>query len=215
MRTIHNKHLRVVYSKNYPIKSGNTKITEETLCLNFSGFEKCVSREKGYCKIEKYCYDRKSEYLWKKHLDYINRHAALIQKTGKKRLLDIYSSFTENIKTERNIQVKYLRFSESGEIRTEKNIEKLAYIAVGLKDRFGVKTYGYTKRLDFLERGLFDGMPFVLNVSDYEKYAGKFNVFKSTENMPRKGKYICRGKCAKCNLCKHTHGNVIWEPLRK
>lgn len=93
--------------------------------------------------------------------------------------------------------IKYIRFSESGDFRSQEDVEKMKDIARLLPD---LTLYGYTARDDLN----FDDLPnnMVVNGSG-------FMVDNKVELIENKKwqKYTCPGDCRYCTMCK-TKANL-------
>ena len=207
-----------IYSKVYPLKSGNEKIGINTLVLNFSIYSDCPSRLKGYCNISKYCYARKFEYLYKDHfLKYNTEHNKFINENSPEKLLNYLIDFIDSCYIERKIKIKYLRINEYGDFRNKSDINKVNHISSALNSLYGIKTYSYTKRKDLLNE--LKKALFIINFSE-KQYKG-LNCFKTIDISGFKALYnqnykaLCFGDCKKCNLCKVKQDQIIYEILRK
>lgn len=91
--------------------------------------------------------------------------------------------------------VQYLRFSESGDFRTQSDVNKMDELARLVK-KSGLKTYGYTARqdLDFskVKHMTVNGSGFMVH-----------NQFTATSNPSGT---ICPLNCRNCNMCKQPQG---------
>lgn len=92
--------------------------------------------------------------------------------------------------------IKYLRVSESGDFKSQDDVDKLSKIADALKEK-GIVVYTYTARrdLDFSKKS--DNL--IVNGSDF-MVSNNFYIVKNKEE--KKDKFICPGQCLKCKLCK-------------
>jgi len=84
--------------------------------------------------------------------------------------------------------VKFFRFNESGDFRSQEDVSKMSEIAKQLKDKLGIITYGYTARKDLS----FGGVNFICKGSGYPKLTsdGHCIVFPEREDVP-KGYFGC------------------------
>jgi hypothetical protein len=98
--------------------------------------------------------------------------------------------------------IKYIRFSEAGDFKTQNDVDKMISVATSLA-RYHITVYGYTARKDLN----FDKAPsnMIINGSGFMVH----NNFEAVKEYS--GKNIqCKGNCRLCNICKHK-GKVTIE----
>jgi hypothetical protein len=108
---------------------------------------------------------------------------------------------TKNMKT-----ITALRFNESGDFRSQRDVKKAEKIAAALHD-FGVKTYCYTARRDLD----FSKVKYLIIMgSGFVKpgIKGEFRVVKTAAEKP-KGFGICCGDCTHCRRCIDGKNTVV------
>ena len=182
------------------IKWGNRKIGQDTMIFNMGTAQDCPSKQLGLCKLSEkgiICYAENAEIQYKQAV--INYRERQKHDWQSKSSFEILSEFISKIKSRRT-ETLYIRFNESGDFYSQNDIEKLNYIADGLRDlEPPIITYGYTARsdLDFRAiRFLCKGSGF-----DSEGLSGTTIVILKDELVPE-GYIECPGSCKKCNLCK-------------
>jgi hypothetical protein len=92
--------------------------------------------------------------------------------------------------------IKYLRFSEAGDFRSQDDVDKMSKIA-NMLDMYGVRVYGYTARLDLDYSKVHENM--IVNGSGFMVH----NKFTATKG-PRSSVLglVCPGDCRDCHMCK-------------
>ena len=189
--------------QNIKLAKGNKKIGKDTFIINFSSATDCKSKKLGLCKLGKKCYAFKPEIRYnnpndpsyclgarRKNCNAINNSTAqeianfIIAKAQSKRI---------------KIKIKYLRFSEAGDFRSQADIVKINKIADILKP-YKIKVYGYTARKDLNYKGLSDNI--VINGSSF-MINNSFTAVKEPRGV------ICKGNCRLCNICKISKGLSI------
>ena len=146
----------------------------------------------------------KAEIQYPSVLPYRNRQANYWQSVSAETFVN---DFRAAINKKRN-PIKYLRVSESGDFKTQGDINKLSFIADLLKGI--VKVYVYTARLDLDFSQISDNL--VVNCSGFElPNTNSFNIKnKSDFDQLPKGVFKCIGDCNKCNLCNKKHNKTVY-----
>jgi hypothetical protein len=103
---------------------------------------------------------------------------------------------------------KVLRWSESGDFRGPKDIDKMSRLGQILIGE-GWNSYGYTARTDLDLSVLMDKKIYV-NVSNHDgnwksKGANEFTMVKE----PSGKNYVCKGDCRVCSVCHKARGKTI------
>lgn len=174
-----------------------------------TGAINCPSKAAGFCEICQHCYAAASERFPNVY-NYRVRQSMATYEDLRDELKDILAKYP----------IEYVRFSESGDFRSEKDIETLAKLA---KDFPELTFYGYTKKYDLMNDvicGLID-VPsnVVINVS------GINFVWVDLEagETPPPGYDECPcdmsdpegARCIRdCTKCAEPDAHV-WEPVRK
>ncbi len=175
---------------------GNRKLPKTTMIINMGTSADCPSRVLGMCipvNDGTRCYADKAEALYPAVSPYRERQREYWRNTTKEVIL---SDIAKRIKNRRT-DTTHLRFNEAGDFWDQEDVDKLSYIAAGLKT-MGITTYGYTARHD-LE---FSKSNFIFKGSGYriEGSTGKTIVIGKNDTVPR-GFIKCPGNCKRCTLC--------------
>jgi hypothetical protein len=181
---------------------GNRKLGSDVAIFNMSTSQDCPSRKLGLCRtINKgyRCYAQKSEIQYKEHC--LNHRRSQEHEWRTKRDTQLLQEFSTRIKR-RKLETRYVRYNESGDFHDQSDITKLSFVAGGLKEEFGIITFGYTARSDLC----FEGANFLVKGSGFPGKDGQTTVIGKNETPP-KGFTICPESaqvhsCRFCNLCK-------------
>ena len=192
------------------IANGNSKIGKDTLIMNITSATDCASAKLGLCKVADKCYALKPERMYPncipsrneqtKAFDSLSAHEIALElikkvKTREKRNASLWLRNKPMLP-----EIKYLRFSEAGDFRTQADIEKISTIADLLRE-YNVRVYGYTARKDLTFTGISDNM--TVNGSGFMIH----NNFKAVKKA--KTKLVCIGSCIRCKLCTVRHGETV------
>lgn len=175
---------------------GNKKIGRDTLIFNITSAVECKSRELGLCQVPNRCYALKAEKQY--HHVVPQFRARQTKMWDSKSVDDLVKGLKTEIAKHPRVPIKYIRFSEAGDFRTQKDINKLFEIANQIKD---IVFYGYTARsdLDFSERPknvIINGSNFLV---DNQFTAVPKDSITDTD-------IVCGGNCRVCDLCKQKLG---------
>jgi hypothetical protein len=170
---------------------GNHKLPKSIAIFNITPATYCPSDQLGLCSISGKCYAKRTERL---------RYHSLVYRQWQTFFFD-HCSVDEFVKSLSH-KAQYLRISESGDFRSQGDVEKISQIADRLKDR-GVKVYGYTARRDLDFSKLSDNL--TMNGSGFMVHN---QIITVKEPDPLAG-YICPGSCKLCTLCTQTHHSQI------
>lgn len=100
-------------------------------------------------------------------------------------------------KAKKSKTIKYLRFSEAGDFRSQADVDKMSAIAEYLSI-FDIRVYGYTARQDLDFSHVHPNM--VVNGSSFMVHNSFTPVAKGTQTS-----LLCPGNCRNCKLCKENH----------
>ncbi len=183
------------------VSNGNRKIGEDTLILNMCSSTDCPSRELGLCPLKdpNRCYALKAERLYPNTLPFRRRQEQYWKETkAEDVVLDLMARIRLTM-----APVKYIRFSEAGDFRSQEDVDKMVDIATMLVDNTDAILYGYTARkdLDFSKRPenmIIEGSGFMLD-----------NMFMTVDSYSEDVKFTCPGNCRICNLCKERKKRTI------
>ena len=175
-------------------KLGNHKLGEDTIIFNMTSGHDCPCRDK--CDVRGNCYAVADEKLWKTPLDYRRRQ----------------NIFWDNTTIDEFIAAipipNYFRFSESGDFRTQVDVDRMTAVAKAISKR-GIVTYGYTNRPDLDLTALME----VAVVNGHGFMANNATVIK--EGDLSKYKFVCPGNCRTCDWCKVATEKTIIFPKRR
>lgn len=185
----------------------NRKVGADTAILNMCSATDCPSCKLGLCQVggHKKCYAMKAERIYKNVLPYRRAQEEQWKTLTVKEIIEGLEKLKEkkhvDDKTKFKEDLKYIRFSEAGDFKTQEDVDKMSAIAEGLKGKFVV--YGYTARKDLDFSKVSDNM--VVNGSNFMVH----NNFKAVAEIPCNYPHQCAGDCRICNMCKIRHGVTI------
>jgi len=181
------------------LADGNAKVSPQTAIFNFSSATDCISMKLGLCAAVKAgvkCYAKKAEASYHPNvLPYRRRQEKYWDSVTAK---EFAAQFLLINSTKAN-SFTALRFSEAGDFRNQKDIDKAEEVAMILA-RYNIKTYCYTSRSDLS----FSGVKYmIVSGSNFQKdgITNIFKIIKSKKERP-KGFGICSGNCRICFRCK-------------
>jgi hypothetical protein len=180
------------------LSNENTKCGKNTLVLNMTTFEDCPSKKLGLCVFEKVCYAKQAELRFEKRvLSYRMRQAKAWAILDSK---EITKQIVLNA-IRRYYEIKYLRVSECGDFKNQKDVNKLSEVADRLK-KYDIRVYTYTKRKDLDFDNVSDN--FVVNGSEFMLH-NEFRIVDTYSN----NYVVCPQNCSQCELCKTRSGLII------
>ena len=182
-------------SKNGVLVSiGNHKIGRDTMIINITSARDCMAKKLGLCQFcgrkHNPCYARKAEKQYPQVLPYRRRQTGVWDRLSADEIAD---GLIQIATRRRKTPIRYLRFSEAGDFRTQADVKKMAHIAIVL-NRHNIIIYGYTARKDLDYARLPKNM--VVQGSGFMVH-NQFTAVKT----PKKGA-VCAGNCRICGLCK-------------
>lgn len=181
-------------------KNGNLKVPSTTAIFNMSSARDCPSFKLGLCKAydengNHICYAKRSENSSRPGvLPYRRRQEKYWLKCTPERFCVEFLSISA-IKIN---PFTALRFNESGDFHSQKDVQKAEKIARILK-RYGIVCYCYTSR-DDLDYSMIETLR--ISGSGFKKpgVVNIFKIIKNKESKPR-GYGLCIQDCRKCNRC--------------
>lgn len=217
------------------MSNGNKKIGEDTLIFNITSATDCPSKSLGLCHIpDGKCYALKAEKLYPGCLSYRRKQAEYFDARNSYGIAhDIYQVLTKRIvdkykNGQRKLmdRIKYIRFSECGDFRSQTDVDKLNEAAEALNfvlnDRDGKKPiiwYGYSSRsdLDFSNADslLVKGSAHT-NGNNGVTVSGTLEESeKGRKTIIRNGvrHLVCKGDCSTCKICKLKKSTPLFIPL--
>lgn len=180
------------------VKRGNSKLGKNTIIINITSSTDCYSKRLGLCSIPNRCYAMNPEYRFPSALPYRRAQEVIWDNTSADdiayQLIDIQQSAYH--------KMKYLRFSECGDFKSQNDIAKMDNIAKLIKP-YGLTTYGYTARRD-LDYSNVQHM--IVNGTDF-MIANDIKLVREYDNTM---KLKCNGNCRICNHCKTAGNKTIY-----
>jgi hypothetical protein len=189
--------------KKLQYAKGNSKLGKDTMIINMGSAFDCPSRKKGLCQVPAgKCYALRAEIQYQGDASSALRHRRMQGETWNCLSAE---EIAEQIK--RVGGIKYVRFNESGDFRSQADVEKISKVADLLKG-FAV-VYGYTARKDLNFKTKSNNL--VINGSGF-MVDNEFR-FVPTDKIPTipKGAPVCSGDCPNCDQCKVARHQVIYD----
>ena len=188
-----------------PMKISNHKIGDDTLIFNLCSSHNCPSKRLELCQLENPdidCYGMNDEVFRPRALHYRNRQEFAWNCCSSKQIAE---QIIKRVEGRRTTPLEYLRVSEAGDLKTQRDVAKLVDVAKRLDGL--VVTYVYTARsdLNFSKRG-----PLVVNGSGF-MVDNAFNIVP----VPPKRKPVCVNNCRLCDMCKEKGGRTIYAKFRR
>jgi hypothetical protein len=183
---------------------GNKKLPATTYILNCGSASDCPSDKLGLCEVSKECYAKKAEIQYPDVLPFRKRQRNVFTRISGE---NIASELLKSSKRSRSNKMVHFRFSEAGDFRNQKDVEKMATICRILSEN-GVKCYGYTARTDLDLTGLLNWSS--VNVSnDLNQWKDKgANRFLAVKEYSKKN-LRCVGSCKVCDICSRFKGKTV------
>jgi hypothetical protein len=199
------KRSRPIKHGAFEASLGNSKLPITTAIFNMTSAKECPSDKLGLCAAvidgKNVCYARKAERMYPQVLPYRTRQAEYWATCS---VLDFVHDILACIRPKRPI--KALRFNESGDFRSQEDVDKMDEIAAHLSD-YGIKVYGYTSRSDLDYSNV---RYLIVNGSGFWKrgIAGIFRIFKTEQEVPEDYR-TCPADCTKCVRCLKGNNTAV------
>ena len=176
------------------LSNGNKKIGKDTFILNMTSATDCPAKRRGLCAITGICYAMKAERQYPACLPFRRAQDMMFHAITAN---EIANSIITRAAGKR-VKIKYLRFSESGDFKNQRDVNKMSKIAE-LLEPAGIRVYGYTARRDLKFDKIHKNM--IVNGSG-------FMVSNNSEAVPeaKPGDVVCPGNCRTCHMCKSKKG---------
>lgn len=185
------------------VSKGNTKVP--FYIFNMNSATDCPSLESERCQAAGNCYAIRPENFRPSVLPY-RRRQEIIWKHSK--AAEIAKALMELHSRRRKGAEKVFRFSESGDFRSPRDVEKMGLVSEILIDE-GWESYGYTSRTDFDLSPLLERKVYVnVSNSDGDWKSKGANQFKMVD-IPSGNSFVCGGDCSKCSVCRKVRGKTI------
>ena len=118
------------------------------MIYNMDSAHDCISKRMGLCQLleraDDICYAMRDEKHYPNALLYRRKQAQYWRNHTARQLADEFITILER---KRKQQIRFLRFNESGDFRSQRDVRKLSEIARMLKP-YRIRVYGYTARRD-------------------------------------------------------------------
>lgn len=195
---------KCLVNKELPIIIGNSKVGEDTLCINMSSSFNCYSAHMGYCehcngKTNYSCYARALEEAFKNTLSQNLICGYLFDTLS---IGDLFKQVSDIIIEN---DIKFIRYNSFGEFKSIEQFEKANTLSRLVFERFGVISYTYTHNRE-LDIETLKNSHITVNFSyktgrNDVKHA--ITAFKWDKKYLDDSKYvICNFKCKNCSYCK-------------
>jgi len=178
---------------------GNSKVGADTAIFNMNAAFDCPSEKLNFCEHAKSCYAKKAERMYPQSLPYRRRQELYWDSIEVETFVN---EFLEAIKNKKKTPIKYLRVSESGDFKSQDDLEKLSRIADLLNGT--VIVYTYTARKDLNYKNISENL--IVNGSGFMVSNNFYIIEKPGDEID---KFVCPGACLTCNLCKRNRGRNI------
>ena len=192
------------------MSNGNKKIGKDTLIFNIGTATNCLNRKLGICTI-KNCYALKAEKQYPQVLPYRERQEKYFKNTS---YIDILFNLKDILSSKRK-PIKYIRINESGDFKSQKEIDKIYKMAEHFKE---IVFYFYTKSFSYLDfnKNKPKNVRVIYSYNNYFEYIQYkevkqkafifINKIMDIKEIQKniKGSVICKGNCRTCNYCKVT-----------
>ena len=177
---------------------GNHKIGKDTVIFSMTSATDCPSKALGLCKVPERCYAMKSERRFKASLPYKRRQAEYWDTHGPEA---IAVSIRQHLYKKYKEPVKYVRFNEAGDFRSQEDVEKLIEVAKLVPE---LHFYGFTSRSD---------LNFTARPSNLTVNGSSFMLDNNFMAVPKEdikpNDVVCPGDCRTCDMCKTEKGLLI------
>lgn len=192
--------------KNVLFSKGNHKLPRSTAIINITSAHDCPAKKKGMCPVpDGKCYAMKAERPYRpKCLSYRRRQTVIWDALPAWAIAAALIKHSENA---RKYKITKVRFSESGDFRNQKDVNKMSRVAEILKYA-EIPLYGYTARKDLDYSKVSDNM--IITGSGFMVH-NSFNVVP--KDKLKKYKHTCKMNCSICNLCAKRRKIKIYAPL--
>lgn len=181
------------------LRNGNTKIGKDTLIFNMCSATDCPSKKLGLCKIRK-CYALKAEKMYiHPILNCLKFRRKQTRYWGKTNIIKFVQELAIVLQSKSHI--KYFRWNESGDFKTQLDIERAALIAAMFPH---IIFYTYTHRSDLSYKNLPKNL--IISTSNFRRRG--MNAFYCVTQFSGKN-LQCKANCRICNQCKIKHGKIV------
>ena len=202
---------------------GNAKLPETTCIVNLGTWFNCPGRKEEFCERCTECYDKQIEVRFKERTKDRLEHEIFWRSVDAKTFaMELIKKILQHDNAENNnlnkpiIKTKLIRWSEVGDIRNQKDLEKIVEASNIIYNVIGIKSYIYThnKNLNFdIERPnlTINGSGFMVD-NEYRVVENREDEYTILEDIVLKRDCIC--DCTRCSLCSEKGNRILIEELR-
>lgn len=199
------------------IKNGNAKMDPDTLIFNMSTATWCPSNKLGFCKVPTKCYATRDERIYPNVINYRLRQQEYWKDcTAEDFIQDLYQILKRHNKA--LADVRFLRFNEAGDFKTQACVTKAEKIARYLYRVLNIQAYCHTARedLDYTACNylLVKGSGHMAGNNGYSYYMPVANkeLLNTLRGQTVGNFHYCSMKgCNGCTVCKEPNNMaVIW-----
>ena len=185
------------------VSNGNMKIGQDTLIMNLNSAHDCPAKQQ--CLVANSCYAYRSEQRFPVVLKYRRRQEEAWNNHNAKYFIEMF----KKLKTG---GLKYIRFQESGDFASQRDLDKLSEISEGLKGIYRCYTYSSRTDLDYGNKSdnlVVTGSHFMVDNMYCSLRKQAYDML--LEMSP--GAVRCPNDCRLCTLCKEARGIVIYQKM--
>lgn len=195
---------------------GNLKLPETTMIVNMGTWFNCPGRKEGFCEICVECYDKHPEVMYKSRtIGRLEQEIFWRASTAEEFAKALLNQIEIKNNSTRKYKVKQIRWNEVGELRDQKDYDKLIEVTQIIGEKTGLHSYIYThnKELDFYDK---EDRPYLtVNGSNFMVDNEYRVVPKDTRHLIKEPHFNCDCDCRLCNACAKANKLIIVEELRK
>lgn len=202
---------------------GNAKLPETTCIVNLGTWFNCPGRKEGFCEICTECYDKQIEVRFKERTKDRLEHEIFWRSVDAetfameliKKILQ-HDNKGNNNRNNPIIKTKLIRWSEVGDIRNQKDLEKIIEVSNIVYNTIGIKSYIYThnKNLNFdIEKPYLtiNGSGFMVD-NEYRVVKNREDEYIGLSDIAIKRDCVC--DCTRCSYCSEKENRILIEELR-
>lgn len=191
---------------------GNAKLPESTAIISCGTWFNCAGRKEGFCELSEICYDKCREVMSADVTRFrLEEEIAFRSLNAKEIAQQIIPQIKARNASKSKEGIKQVRWNEVGELRNQKDLEKVNAISNILYEEFGIHSYIYThnRYLDFsIDR------PHLTVLGSGFMVDNEYRVVEDKSTLDEVF-FECNCDCTKCNICPLKLDLVIVEEVRR
>lgn len=191
---------------------GNAKLPESTAIISCGTWFNCAGRKEGFCELSEICYDKCREVMSADVTRFrLEEEIAFRSLSTEKIAQQIIPQIKARNASKSKEGIKQVRWNEVGELRNQKDLEKVNAISNILYEEFGIHSYIYThnRYLDFsIDR------PHLTVLGSGFMVDNEYRVVKDKSTLDEVF-FECNCDCTQCNICPLKLDLVIVEEERR